>query len=80
MFQKQNQSSLLCCLGKKKSKSLKPDRIEAAFRRLDLNNDGVLDWEEFKKGTKDLDEDTAKRIFKNCDQVDIIFSLQIVIS
>ena len=80
MFQKQNQSSLLCCLGKKKSKSLKPDRIEAAFRRLDLNNDGVLDWEEFKKGTKDLDEDTARRIFKNCDQVDIIFSLQIVIS
>ena len=27
------------------------DRVESAFRRLDINNDGVLDWNEFKKVT-----------------------------
>jgi len=60
---------LLCCVKKRKRpKIIEFDRVESAFRRLDINNDGVLDWNEFKKVTKDLDEEQALRIFKSCDQ------------
>ena len=41
---------LLCCVKKnKKPKTENVDRVERAFRRLDINNDGYIDWEEFKK-------------------------------
>ena len=34
---------------RKRPKLLEFDRVESAFRRLDINNDGVLDWDEFRK-------------------------------
>ena len=34
---------------RKRPKIIEFDRVESAFRRLDINNDGVLDWNEFKK-------------------------------
>ena len=47
------------------------DRIEAAFRKFDIDNDGFIDWEEFKKVSKNLNTEQARRIFDSCDQVTI---------
>ena len=45
------------------------DKVEAAFRKLDKDGDGYIDWEEFKEVTKDLDVEQAKGIFEACDEV-----------
>ena len=36
-------------MGRKDQRPEKVDKIEAAFRKLDINNDGFIDWSEFKK-------------------------------
>ena len=38
---------LLCCLARKKKPER--DRVETAFRKLDINGDGYVDWNEFQK-------------------------------
>ena len=54
------QSGLLCCLAftEKQSSPKSPERmvqvatrekIEAAFKKFDLNEDGFIDWEEFQQ-------------------------------
>ena len=45
------------------------DKVEAAFRKLDKDGDGFIDWEEFKEVSKDLDSEQAKDIFEACDKV-----------
>ena len=45
------------------------DKVEAAFRKLDKDGDGFIDWEEFKEVSKDLDSEEAKDIFEACDKV-----------
>ena len=45
------------------------DKVEAAFRKLDKDGDGFIDWEEFKEVSKDLDSEEAKGIFEACDKV-----------
>jgi len=64
-------SSLLCCCGAEDgdfNTELEPrvDRVEAAFRKFDLDGDGFLDWEEFKQIGMELEQ--SRRIFKSCDQ------------
>ena len=56
---------------KEQKKRLKKDldKVEAAFRKLDKDGDGYIDWEEFKEVTKDLDVEQAKGIFEACDEV-----------
>ncbi|XP_023340815.1 calmodulin-related protein 97A [Eurytemora carolleeae] len=44
------------------------DRIEVAFRNFDADGDGFLDWDEFRKVTKNMDEEQARRIFDKCDK------------
>ena len=39
---------LLCCVRRKKRPE-KQDRVETAFRRLDINGDGFIDLTEFQK-------------------------------
>jgi Ca2+-binding EF-hand superfamily protein len=45
------------------------DKVEAAFRKLDKDGDGYIDWEEFKEVSKDLGSEQAKDIFEACDKV-----------
>ena len=45
------------------------DKVEVAFRKLDKDGDGFIDWEEFKEVSKDLDSEQAKDIFEACDKV-----------
>ena len=41
---------LLCCLSRRKRPERDgKDRVEIAFRRLDINGDGYIDWTEFQK-------------------------------
>ena len=41
---------LLCCLSRKKKPEREgTDRVEIAFRRLDINGDGYIDRTEFQK-------------------------------
>eukprot|EP00092_Neocalanus_flemingeri_P020601 GFUD01022320.1.p1 GENE.GFUD01022320.1~~GFUD01022320.1.p1 ORF type:complete len:280 (+),score=121.79 GFUD01022320.1:124-963(+) len=44
------------------------DKVEAAFRKLDKDGDGFIDWNEFKEVSKDLDTKEAKNIFDACDK------------
>ena len=50
LFLQHGQSSggLLCCC-KKAVVNPDEDRVELAFRRIDLNNDGFITWDEFVK-------------------------------
>jgi len=43
------------------------DRVEAAFKKLDTDGNGYIDWEEFKEVAKNLEPEQAKRIFEACD-------------
>ena len=43
--------------------------IEAAFRRMDVNNDGFVDWEEFRHTANAIDVEQAEKVFKSYDQV-----------
>jgi len=45
------------------------DRIELAFRRLDVDKDGYLSREEFDQMMKNVAKDQADRIFDSCDTV-----------
>ena len=45
------------------------DRIELAFRRIDMNNDGFITWDEFVQYADNVDPVQAKRIFQTCDNV-----------
>ena len=54
IFHFQPGQGLFCCC---KQASVNPDeldRIELAFRRIDLNNDGVITWDEFLKVSQTL--------------------------
>ena len=42
----QSSGGLLCCC-KKPVVIPEEDRVELAFRRIDLNNDGFITWDEF---------------------------------
>ena len=42
----QSSGGLLCCC-KKAVVNPDEDRVELAFRRIDLNNDGFITWDEF---------------------------------
>ena len=57
--------------GKESERKFKSDldKVEAAFRKLDKDGDGFIDWEEFKEVSKDLDSEEAKGIFEACDKV-----------
>ena len=48
IFPQHGQSSggLLCCC-RKAAVNPDEDRVELAFRRIDLNNDGFITWDEF---------------------------------
>jgi len=43
-------------------------RIEAAFRKFDLDGDGYLSWDEFQQ--IGLEEESARRIFHSSQQVE----------
>ena len=43
--------------------------IEVAFRRMDVNNDGFVDWEEFRLKANAINVEQAERVFKSIDQV-----------
>ena len=57
------------------------DRVENAFKKFDLDQDGFLSWNEFKQVSErgesvgddpvqiGLDQEAAARIFRYCDQV-----------
>jgi len=44
------------------------NKVEAAFRKFDVDKDGFLSWEEFQQLAKDLDQEQALRIFHTCNQ------------
>ena len=48
MFSLLQVGQFLCCVSRKK-RTEKQDRVETAFRRLDINGDGFIDWSEFQK-------------------------------
>lgn len=55
---------------KKKKERLDPskmDRVELAFRKFDLNQDGYLTRDEFDLMMKNVDKRQADRIFRSCD-------------
>lgn len=62
----QSTGGFLCCC-KKSSVIPDEDRVELAFRRIDLNNDGFITWDEFVQNVGDVDPVQAKRIFQTCD-------------
>jgi len=66
-YSKKSSGGFLCCC--KNSTTVIPDedRVELAFRRIDLNNDGFITWDEFVKNVGDVDPVQAKRIFQTCD-------------
>jgi len=43
------------------------DRVELAFRKFDLNQDGYLSREEFDQMMKNVGKEQADRIFRSCD-------------
>jgi len=45
----------------------KMDRVELAFRKFDLNQDGYLSREEFDQMMKNVGKEQADRIFRSCD-------------
>ena len=45
------------------------NQVEAAFRQFDVDQDGFIDWDEYKHVTKNLNTEQARRIFDACDQV-----------
>ena len=51
------------------------EKVEAAFKSMDKDGDGYIDWEEFKEvvGSKIADEEAVK-MFSNWDKVGNIFS------
>jgi len=55
------------CQKSKLEKNL--DKVEIAFKSMDKDGDGYIDWEEFKEvvGTK-IGEEEAVKIFSNCDK------------
>ena len=46
----------------------KMDKVELAFRKLDLNHDGYLSREEFDKMLKNASKEQADRIFRAADK------------
>lgn len=52
---------------KEKVDSAAMDRIEVAFRKFDINQDGFLSRDEFDEMMKNVDKEQADRIFKSCD-------------
>ena len=97
------QSSLLCCVATveeeepKLSDHLQPrqnlDRVENAFKKFDLDQDGFLSWNEFKqvswRGERGvvmdpvqigLEQEAAARIFRYCDQVRRSWNKKVAIS
>ena len=44
------------------------NQVEAAFRKFDVDQDGFIDWDEYKHVTKNLNTEQARRIFDACDQ------------
>ena len=47
--QPQYKGGVFCCCKRAVSPEKEVDRIELAFRRIDLNNDGYITWDEFKR-------------------------------
>ncbi|XP_023330326.1 uncharacterized protein LOC111702786 [Eurytemora carolleeae] len=64
----QGGQGLLCCCGGDAEEDKPVDKIETAFRKLDIDGDGFLSWEEFQQLAVKMDPDQAERIFVACDQ------------
>ena len=45
------------------------DQVESAFSKLDIDQDGFIGWEEFRKVAANMSTEEAQRIFDSCDQV-----------
>ena len=42
-------SKTICCFGSRQTSPEDVDRIEHAFKKMDINNTGFVTWKQFKK-------------------------------